>query len=108
MPNLIESVHIKGSHPLVEGEIGRAADEVARAITGAEGRRTRTEARHNGYWLYVVPDCATTPRLQEPIPDFTRFPWREVRHAPYYCLSGDALQPPLQGRKSTLPYGEKT
>lgn len=35
-----------------------------------------TEAGDDCYWLYVV-----TPRLQEPIPDSARFPWREVRKA---------------------------
>lgn len=103
MPDLIESVHIIGFHSLVDGEVGRAADEVTRDVTNAEGRWTRAETRHDCYGLYVV-----TPRLQEPIPDSTRFPWREAHRAQPYCLSMDALQPPPQVREATPPYGGKT
>ena len=30
--------------------------------------RRVAEDRHDCYWLYVVTDCAATPRLQEPFP----------------------------------------
>ena len=69
--------------------------------------RRVAEDRHDCYWLYVVTDCAATPRLQEPIPDPARFPWHEVRKVQHYYLSVDALQQPLQVREATPPYGAK-
>ena len=69
--------------------------------------RRVAEDRHDCYWLYVVTDCAATPRLQEPILDPARFPWHEVRKVQHYYLSVDALQQPLQVREATPPYGAK-
>ena len=41
------------------------------------------------YWLYVVTDCSTTPKLQNPIHDPARFPWHEVKKVAHYYLYGE-------------------
>ncbi|MGC8731617.1 MAG: helicase-related protein, partial [Halothiobacillaceae bacterium] len=60
--------------------------------------RRVAEDRRDCYWLYVVTDCATEPKLQEPIKDPARFPWHEVTKVAHYCLSVDALTQPMQVR----------
>ena len=69
--------------------------------------RRVAEDRHDCYWLYIVTDCAATPRLQEPIADPARFPWHEVRKVQHYYLSVDALRQPMQVREAPPAYGEK-
>jgi hypothetical protein len=49
--------------------------------------RRVAEDRRDCYWLYVVTDCDTTPRLREPIPDPARLDWREVTKVAHYSLS---------------------
>jgi hypothetical protein len=41
--------------------------------------RRVAEDRRDCYWLYVVTECDTMPRLQEPIRDPVRLAWHEVR-----------------------------
>jgi superfamily II DNA or RNA helicase len=53
--------------------------------------RRVAEDRRDCYWLYVVTDCATEPRLREPIKDPARFPWQEVTKVAHYWMSVDAL-----------------
>ena len=36
--------------------------------------RRVAEDRRDCYWLYVVTDCKSQPKLQDPIKDPTRFP----------------------------------
>ncbi|MDW8234923.1 MAG: hypothetical protein RMJ54_19295, partial [Roseiflexaceae bacterium] len=55
------------------------------------------------YWLYVVTDCATTPRLA-PVKDPARFPWHAVTKVEHYWLSVDALTQPMQVREQPEPY----
>ncbi len=43
----------------------------------AEGRRMAKD-RHDCFFRYVVIDCDSTPRLQEPIRDPARLDWYEV------------------------------
>jgi superfamily II DNA or RNA helicase len=65
------------------------------------------EDRRDCYWLYVVTDCKTTPRLQSPIKDPARLQWHEVRKVDHYWLAIDAVTQPMQVRENETPYGER-
>jgi hypothetical protein len=67
--------------------------------------RRVAEDRRDCYWLYVVTDCDTTPKLQEPIRDPARLDWHEVTKVAHYYLSVDAMMQPMQVREEPLPYG---
>jgi superfamily II DNA or RNA helicase len=67
--------------------------------------RRVAEDRRDCYWLYVVTDCDTRPRLQEPIRDPARLDWHEVRKVAHYYLSVDAMTRPMQVREDAPPYG---
>jgi superfamily II DNA or RNA helicase len=54
-------------------------------------RRT-AEDRPDCFWLYVVTDCDTTPRLREPLCDPARLEWQEVKKVAHYYLSVDAME----------------
>lgn len=66
--------------------------------------RRVAEDRRDCYWLYVVTDCGTTPRLQEPIRDPARLDWNEVTKVAHYYLSVDAMRRPMQVREGSEPY----
>ena len=55
------------------------------------------------FWLYVVTDCDTTPRLQEPIRDPARLDWNEVTKVAHYYLSVNAMTKPMQVREDSPP-----
>ena len=57
--------------------------------------RRVAEDRPDCYWLYVVTDCASAPKLQEPIRDPARVPWHEVTKVAHYWLSVDAMTKPM-------------
>ena len=65
------------------------------------------EDRRDCYWLYIVTDCKTTPRLQSPIKDPARLQWHEVRKVDHYWLAIDAVTQPMQVRENETPYGER-
>ncbi len=67
--------------------------------------RRVAEDRRDCYWLYVVTDCDTEARLQEPIPDPAKFAWREVVKVAHYLLEVDALVQPMRVREDGVPYG---
>jgi len=67
--------------------------------------RRVAEDRRDCYWLYVVTDCDTTPRLQEPIRDPARLTWNEVTKVAHYYLSVNAMTKPMQVREDSSPYG---
>ena len=69
--------------------------------------RRVAEDRPDCFWLYVVTDCASAPRLQEPIKNPARFPWREVSKVQHYWLSVNALKQPMEVRDSAMRYGGK-
>jgi len=48
------------------------------------------ERLRNDYWLYVVFDCATKPRLL-PIPDPVRLSWQPVVQIEYYQIAPDQI-----------------
>lgn len=56
--------------------------------------RRVAEDRRDCYWLYVVTDCDTVPRLQDPIRDPARLDWNEVTKVAHYYLSVNAMTKP--------------
>jgi len=68
--------------------------------------RRVAEDRRDCYWLYVVTDCKTTPKLQEPIRDPARLDWHEVIKVAHYTLSVNAISQPMEVRESRRPYGD--
>jgi len=71
-------------------------------------RRARAQERRDCYWLYVVTDCKSQPKLQDPIKDPARFPWHEVKKVEHYYLSVDALTQPMRVQERPEPYGKLT
>lgn len=68
--------------------------------------RRVAEDRRDCYWLYVVTDCDTTPRLQDPIQDPARLSWNEVTKVAHYYLSVNAMTRPMDLREPNVPFGE--
>lgn len=68
--------------------------------------RRVAEDRRDCYWLYVVTDCDTVPRLQDPVRDPARLDWNEVIKVAHYYLSVDAMKKPMELRIDAAPYGE--
>jgi hypothetical protein len=79
--------------------------ETTGSVLLTPNERRVAEDRRDCYWLYVVTDCRTTPRLREPIKDPARLPWHEVRKVDHYWLAVDALTQPMQVREDSEPYG---
>ena len=66
--------------------------------------RRVAEDRRDCYWLYVVTDCDTAPRLQDPIRDPARLDWNEVTKVAHYYLSVNAMTKPMQLSEDPVPY----
>jgi hypothetical protein len=49
------------------------------------------EDRRDCYWLYVVTDCGTEPRLRTPIPDPARMGWKEVVKIAHYYMDVETM-----------------
>jgi nanoRNase/pAp phosphatase (c-di-AMP/oligoRNAs hydrolase) len=62
------------------------------------------EERRDCYWLYVVTDCDTQPRLHIH-KDPARLPWHEVKKVDHYWLSVDAMKQAMRVRDDR-PGGE--
>jgi superfamily II DNA or RNA helicase len=65
------------------------------------------EDRRDCYWLYVVTDCESTPRLREPVADPARLEWQEVTKVAHYSLSVSALTRTPPRRDEPRPEGER-
>lgn len=65
------------------------------------------EDRRDCYWLYVVTDCKSNPKLQNPIKDPARLRWHEVKKVDHYYLSIDAVTQPMQVREDIIPYRDR-
>ena len=78
------------------------------AVTGTilftPNERRVAEDRPDCYWLYIVTNCASEPRLQEPVKDPARFPWHEVQKVQHYWLDVDAMTQPMEFREELAPY----
>ena len=53
--------------------------------------RRVADDRRDCFWLYIVTDCKTDPKLQLPVQDPARFPWHEVKKVDHYYLSIEAM-----------------
>ena len=73
-------------------EVKGLAATTGRILLTPNERRT-AEDRPDCYWLYVVTDCAGTPRLRAPIPDPARRPWHEVTQVQHYWIDVEGLDP---------------
>ena len=95
---------------LASGELRLIEVKGLGAATGTimltPNERRVAEDRPDCFWLYVVTDCDSAPRLQEPIRDPARLGWNEVRKVAHYYLSVDAMTKPMQVREDTPPRGD--
>jgi superfamily II DNA or RNA helicase len=66
--------------------------------------RRVAEDRRDCYWLYVVTDCDTAPRLQKPFRDPASLDWNEVTKVAHYYLSVNAMTRPMELRENQAPY----
>jgi superfamily II DNA or RNA helicase len=66
--------------------------------------RRVAEDRRDCYWLYVVTDCDTAARLQEPVRDPARLDWNEVTKVAHYYLAVNAMTKPMELREEQAPY----
>ena len=44
------------------------------------------EDRPESFWLYIVTNCATTPELQPPVENPSRFPWNKISKVQHFEL----------------------
>jgi hypothetical protein len=105
----VEDVHEKNlgyditSLDLKSGELRLIEIKGIGASTGTvlltPNERRVAEDRRDCYWLYVVTNCDSTPRLETPIKDPVRFPWHEVRKVEHYWLEIDAMTQPMRVRE---------
>lgn len=65
--------------------------------------RRVAEDRRDCFWLYVVTDCNTVPRLQDPIRDPARLDWNEVTKVAHYYLSVNAMTTPMLLSEDSVP-----
>lgn len=79
----------------------------ARNVLLTPNEKRVAEDRCKCYWHYVVTDCKSDPKLQNPIKDPARLQWHEVKKVDHYYLSIDAVTQPMQVREETIPYGEQ-
>ena len=66
--------------------------EATGTILLTPNERRVAEDRRDCYWLYVITNCNTEPKLQEPIKDPTRLEWQEVKKVSHYSLSVDVAK----------------
>jgi hypothetical protein len=81
--------------------------ESAGSVLLTPNEKRVAEDRRDCYWLYVVTDCKSDPKLQNPIKDPARLQWHEVKKVDHYYLSIDAVTQPMQVREETIPYGDE-
>jgi len=93
---------------LASGELRLIEVKGLSASTGTilltPNERRVAEDRRDCYWLYVVTDCDTVPRLQDPVRDPASRDWNEVTKVAHYFLSVDALTKPMQLREEQAPF----
>jgi superfamily II DNA or RNA helicase len=74
-------------------------------ITFTPNEKRVSEDRRDCFWLYVVTDCKTSPKIQL-IKDPASLKWHEVKKIDHYYLSVKAMKDTLQFKEETIPYGE--
>ncbi len=113
----VDDVHEKNlgydvtSLDLQSGELRLIEVKGLAAATGSilltPNERRVSEDRRDCYWLYVVTDCASNPKLQNPIRDPAGFDWNEVTKVQHYWLSVDALKQPMEVRQAATGYKDR-
>jgi superfamily II DNA or RNA helicase len=68
--------------------------EATGTILLTPNERRVAEDRRDCYWLYVVTNCRSTPKLTQ-IKDPARLDWHEVTKVAHYSLPFDALKKPV-------------
>jgi Domain of unknown function (DUF3883) len=66
--------------------------------------RRVAEDQSDCYWLYVVTNCDSAARLQDPIRDPARLDWNEVTKVAHYYLSVNAMTKPIELREEQTPF----
>ena len=61
------------------------------------------EDRRDCFWLYVVTDCKSNPKLQDPILDPAQYEWHEVTKVAHYYLAVNAMTHPMEVREEESP-----
>ena len=84
-------------------EVKGLAGAVSDVLLTPNERRV-AEDRPDCYWLYVVTNCATEPKLQEPRPNPAQLPWRKVQKVQHYRLSVNAMTQPMTVREGGTGY----
>ena len=112
----VEDVHEKNlgydirSVDLKSGELRLIEVKGLAAATGSilltPNERRVAEDRRDCYWLYVVTDCASDPKLREPVRDPAGFDWNKVTKVAHYWLDVNAMTAP--GNADAPPYGENS
>ncbi|MEA3245628.1 MAG: DUF3883 domain-containing protein, partial [Gemmatimonadota bacterium] len=64
------------------------------------------EDRRDCYWLYVVTDCATEPRLRTPISDPAQMGWKEVVKIAHYYMDVETMTVEVEFPPDTAEAGE--
>ena len=97
---------------LASGELRLIEVKGLAAATGSilltPNERRVAEDRRDCYWLYVVTNCGAAPKLQEPVRDPARFPWREVVKVQRYWLEVGAMTGPMDVREDPTPFEGST
>jgi hypothetical protein len=76
-------------------EVKGIGEETGTVLLTPNERRA-AEDRRDCYWLYVVTNCDTKPKLQEPIKDPAKLQWNEVTKVAHYYLAVNAMTQPMQ------------
>jgi hypothetical protein len=79
---------------------------MARTILLTPNEPRVAEDRHDFCWLYIVSNCSTEPKLQDPIQNLVRFPWQEVTKVAHYRLEVDTMTRPMMVPEDDVPYGD--
>jgi superfamily II DNA or RNA helicase len=94
---------------LASGELRLIEAKGLGASTGTilltPNERRVAEDRRDCYWLYVVTNCDTTARLEEPIRDPAGLDWHEVIKVQHYWLQVDAMTRPIRVSERVIPFG---
>jgi hypothetical protein len=93
------------SIPIINIEVKGIGESTGNVLLTPNEKRV-AEDRRDCYWLYVVTDCKTKPKLQDPIKDPARLQWHAVKKVDHYYLSIDAVTQPMQVKEKSVPYGD--
>jgi hypothetical protein len=85
--------------------ISRRWMNMTRTILLTPNERRVAEDRRDCYWLYIVTNGFTEPKLQDPIKDPARFPWHQATKVAHCRLEVYAMTWPMMVSEDDGPYG---